>query len=127
MSGSSRQFTTVEEIVADIKAHEAIAESIEQQIKFRAERKGPEHEAWAIRARDKRAYTLKTIADLKKRLGGNDPSASEPAVDSNSQILREHNVLLTSRVAELSSRVSELESENDNLTARLRAATTPRS
>ena len=126
MSNSCRQHATVEEIIADIKAHEAIAESIAEQLEYRKDRTGPEHEAWAIRARDKRAYTLKTIADLKRRLGGSDPTAPS-ASDNNAEILREHNALLTSRVAELTSRVAELESENDNLTARLRVATTTRS
>lgn len=126
MSGSPRQHTTVEEIVAEIKANEAIAESIEQQLEYRKDRTGSDHEAWAIRARDKRAYVLKTIADLKRRLGGNSPSSSSPS-DDNTEILREHNVLLTSRVAELTARVGELESQNDNLTARLRVASTTRS
>lgn len=125
MSGSFKH-TTAEEIMAEIEANKAIVQSIDQQMEMRKGRTGDEHEAWAIRARDKRAYVLKTISDLQRRLGGNDPSAAT-ADNSNEKILREHNILLNERVNELTTRVNELETANSLLTARLRAIDNARS
>lgn len=125
MSGSFKH-TTAEEIMAEIEANKAIVQSIDQQMEMRKGRTGDEYEAWAIRARDKRAYVLKTISDLQRRLGGNDPSAATTD-NSNEKILREHNILLNERVNELTTRVNELETANSLLTARLRAIDNARS
>jgi len=124
MSGSFRH-TTAEEIMAEIEAHKAVVQSIDQQMEMRKGRTGADHEAWAIRARDKRAYVLKAISDLQHRLGGNDPSAA-PSDSGNEKILREHNILLNERVNELTTRVNELETTNALLTARLRATDSTR-